>query len=429
MRSNPGLEPSNEASDLRSSEQTRTRVKSVSASALMSPWTYVGLILISSSLLKLESPLNWGSQFSGTVNQAVLVSFVGILTAGIWIGNILSKIKLSNIPRASSRIDQRWLRNLFVLATLFYLAKFVNIGDIPLFGDSQSRYQLTVGGFADFTSRLITPLALLYFASFIKSRDRKDLVPVGIACALHTLLMQRQEVLYVLAGCLIILLAHRRLRLKTVFTTAVIMSVTTYIVVGLGAVARYGSSQISTRVSGFELPLWIIHGELTLPYKLGAVVSSVVSGKLQGRYSLGTYFTLTGSDPLIAAEYVNQKFVGADTAQSIAAPFSYIADFGMLGLLFLGLLTGVALGLTYAMFRSNSDDPIVTVAYPLLLLGSFWSVRSGVFPIDPLFVYSMLTLIAVTSGGSPWLSSLRPVLRMYLCAFILLSGLTLAIRI
>jgi hypothetical protein len=252
---------------------------------------------------------------------------------------------------------------------------------------------------------------------------------VLVAFTLNALFMQRQDLLFILIGCVIIWSRHKFLRPPWVLATAAVLAISVYIVVGLGAVARFGWETLGTGMPRWLLPLWVIHGELTVPYKLGDYVVEGTDTHLLGRYSLGEYFTLTGSDMLIGAEYISSTFVGAQTAQSIAAPYSFALDFGEVGALVMGFVTGWVLGSAYRSFKSPGATPFGIVAYPWLFLHAFWSIRSGAFLLSAIAVFGLLALLSSTTGGSQLKSLLRNIIRPLFIGCLGLAAVTLFVRL
>lgn len=399
-------------------------------SALLSPIIFVAFVGLSGVLLSFPNPLSWGEQYGVYQGWNVIFGYVGSLLLGLFAVKLWSVVS----PReeaVSGSVSNQWLKAVFICACVFTIAKFINVGDIPLLGDPMSRYRHTIGGYADYFARLITPLALLYFYRLQKAgyRDLGALAAIISSVLLSSLFMQRQDVLFVVIGCVTMWGYSVRLRLRSAILIGVLLSSAAYVVVGLGALARYGAERLANDVSLLVLPFWIIHGEFTVPYRLGDYVTRGVDELLWGRYSLGQYFTIFGSDESIGAGYINSNFVGAATAQSIGAPYSFMVDFGSSGALFVGFLTGLILSAAYRAFNRMGASPLALTMYPLLLLQAFWSVRSGEFLISSFALFGFMSILVSTTGGSPSTVFLRQLVRPFFVAALGLAAITLVARI
>lgn len=410
-----------------SESEPRVRIR---LSALLSPLTFVAFVGLSGVLLSFPNPLSWGQQYGTFQGWDVIVGYVGSLMLGLVVVRLWTVMSRSKEPTIGG-ISHPWLKIVFICACAFTIAKFINVRDIPLFGDPMSRYRHTIGGYADYFARLITPLALLYFYRFKNSKykDYGALAAVIFSVTLSGLFMQRQDVLFVVVGCITLFAWSLRLRLKYALLIVFSLAAAAYVVVGLGALARYGADRIANDVSPWILPIWIIHGEFTVPYRLGDYVTRGVDDLLLGKYSLGQYFTIFGNDVSVGAGYINANFVGAETAQSIGAPYSFIVDFGPSGALLMGFLTGLILDAAYQAFKRADAGPLVLAMYPLLLLQAFWSARSGEFLISSFALFGFLSILVSTNGGSPNIVFLRTFVRPFFVAALGLAAITLVARI
>lgn len=412
------------------SKRSIARRRSIQLSALLSPVTFVAVVALSGALLSIPSPLGWGRQYGVFQGTETIFGYIGCLALGIIVVRLWPVSSKAKSNQAGS-LSARWLKIVFLCACVFTIAKFVNVGDIPLLGDPMSRYRHTIGGYADYFARLITPLALLYFLRFQKSRykDYGALVAILISIILSGLFMQRQDVLFVVVGC--ITLWARSLKFRALYAAAILsfLAIATYVVIGLGALARYGAATLGNDIPPWLLPVWVIHGEFTVPYRLGDYVTSGVDDLLLGKYSLGQYFTIFGSDVSVGAGYINDNYVGAGTAQSIGAPYSFILDFGASGGLVMGFLTGIILAVVYEAFRKPDAGPLALAMYPLLLLQAFWSVRSGEFLLSSIALFGFLAILVSTNGGSGTTIQVRNVVRPMFVGALCLAAVTLVARI
>ncbi|MFZ0159064.1 MAG: hypothetical protein WAL50_08565, partial [Kineosporiaceae bacterium] len=114
---------------------------------------------------------------------------------------------------------------------------------------------------------------------------------------------------------------------------------------------------------------------------------------------------------------------------SVAAPLSFMLDFGIAGVWVLSILTGVLLRVSYGLYVRKDGGVVGRCAYVLLLLNAFWSIRAGAFILSPGVVYSVIALVVCSRGGAGLSSRLRGPMRIAFVGVVALAGLTLFARL
>ena len=181
--------------------------------------------------------------------------------------------------------------------------------------------------------------------------------------------------------------------IKFILLTIVAFFVGLALISGM-AIIRYGVANLGFGMGIVELSLWILHGDLVGALTFGAFVSDALSGSLlYGRYCLGEYLSIfIPNFSNHSAEFIRDGYMpDRQTAQSIGTPFNYYADFGAAGVAAFGLLVGGV----YAALRKSffgGTSVITLVAFPLFFYQLILGVRNGVFPLNPIFVYLLLSL-------------------------------------
>ncbi|MGR5066512.1 hypothetical protein [Photobacterium sp. DNB22_13_2] len=402
----------------------------IDGSILVSPLSFVIITAILFSLAVLENPLNWVAAYgwSGNISYDIVTVYLTSIILGILIGSVASRTRYSN--GISFNFNLKYLWYLFYFAAFFQVCKFINVGDIPLFGNPHSRYLLTLGGFEDYPTRLIAPLAILFFLAYLKTDSRKFLIPVVVGFFLNFLFLQRQEVLNVILGCLLVFLFTRKVKIISVVLYILGGFFAVYLLIGVGAVLRFGADQLSSSVGLYELPLWVVHADLTSAYIFGQSILEDLSGDLlYGKYSFGAYISIFIPDySEHGAEFIRKYFTDKDTAQSIGVPFSYFIDFGYYSLIPLSMLKGFLLSIYYNNSIREKKASDITI-YIILYLNALWSVRSGIIIISPIVLYIIIAIFVFKKfNRTPYISGRDIITLLFLSTFVLSLG-ALAIRI
>ncbi|SAK50359.1 hypothetical protein AWB80_01428 [Caballeronia pedi] len=408
---------------------------------LMSPISFavfVGVVLL---LTGIDNPIGWASTyfyFTGATPSYGLTYLVSFVVA-LWLTGI--SMRTGKAPNAGNsvniaplRIDPRFAFALFLVASVFQLSKFANIGSIPLLGDPMARYKLTLGGFEDYPSRLLAPLSTAFFCFGVlgvKNNRIARIFTLTIGISLNLMMTQRQELANIVFGCGLIWAFNRRAKLRIILPFAILTLIAVYVIVGLGAMLRYGGGDtISRSVSTLMLPIWIVHAEITVPYVFGEHIVTALNGNmLYGLYTFGEFIAIFSPVKIAhGASLMQQLFTNRDTAQSVGAPYSYLIDFGYAGLISVGFVNAFIMGFYYRKVSLNNTSSYWITAYSVVLLSSFWSIRSGISLFYPLVIYILSALFCVTSGGSRALVQMRSVVRFFFGISLLVSSGALVFR-
>lgn len=364
----------------------------------MGPWICVVAIAITVSGLSFRHPLGWGSMYKPFSDYTPIIAYAGSIVVGIVLTKIVKIPKTFRLASPPLNQINKIAAAITIAVFVLFILKFVAIGDVPLIGNPSSRYHLKIGGYADYLGRLSTPLAIYWFAVGIANKygSKLPFVFAGISAVLNLLYTQRQDVLYIGLGIGMVYLFRRKFNLKGLIVSVLVLFLLLYLVVGILGIVRFGG-----KFHGFWsyvlMPIWIIIGELSVPYRLGNHVHLLLGEtRLHGIYSYGTELKLLGltSTNKIGAEYINLHFVGNTNAQSVAAPYSYMIDFGFGAIFLFGIVSGIVLGYLHqlAILHRYAVLPVVVYVYALLI--QLWSIRSGnalisinlLLPLGALFI-------------------------------------------
>ncbi|MCY1275194.1 oligosaccharide repeat unit polymerase [compost metagenome] len=392
-----------------------------------SPHIYAAIITLPILLLTIENPLMWGSQFRTSEETYWHIPAIYAITLLLVALTIKSKkTKKTKSPEREISFSRKLFWIALILACLFQIAKFINIHDIPLFGDPLSRYKITIGGYADYPTQLLAPLCWISIILYKSTRNKIYILASLAPIALTTLLMQRQQAAYCVIGCLIVFTLSKKIKAKTIAILLLCGFASLYLI-GYFAILRYGADNISQSVSSLTLPLWIMHAEFTVPTTLSIyAIESMDGNLLYGRYTFSQIYDLLGSTQKTGAELVRATYTNADTAQSIAAPYSYYIDFGTFGLILISIITSVIM--TY-LYKKSSCSMFHKVLYTLAFLSTLWSIRSGTSIVSIAFLYSTLAIISITKGGDRRIAITRSISRIIIMATLPISAATLIYKI
>jgi oligosaccharide repeat unit polymerase len=391
---------------------------------LYNPIIYAAFFGATILLIPIENPIGWGSQFELNYEYSLAIPILYVCT---FIAIHFSTYK-ATAPQKTENIgfSKKSFLLLSAIAIVFQIGKFINIGDIPLLGDPLSRYRLSLSGFADYPTRLLPPLFWISIAIYIKEKSKACLVAGGIMLILCTLLMQRQDIAFAVVGAAIMLSLNKRLT-KRVFFSVLLLGLSSAYLIGYGAVLRYGKENIGSGLDSFLLPIWIVHAELTVPSKLSLyVIERIGETRLYGLYSLASFYDFFTSGIETGAIYIRDKYVGADTAQSLAAPFSYYVDFGYLGVIFGGTINSSIATYLYAKSRHKQTSSYFYPAlYSYIFLSLFLSIRAGTVLVSPLLIYTTIAMLSLTTGGSARFKLARKTAKIILFSSLSISSASL----
>lgn len=363
---------------------------------LFSPYTYLVLMWLAYMLTYIESGLSWGLGFEYYASDyfSYFFTFTCMFIFGAFIVKNFFHIKETYTKNINTKI--LWL--FLIIAVVFQLGKFINIGDIPLIGNPMSRYNLTLGGYEDYPSRLLAPIGLFFFLLYMEKPKKSYLFAISTCLLLPLLLMQRQEVLILLLGCLMAYARKNKISVQRMFILGLLTLFFLVFGISLMTIARYGADTISGSMSIFELVLWILHGELTTPLRLGAFVDQNTEN-LNGLYTFGTFLSiLIPGFKLHGAEYIRTLFSDSDTAQSVGSLFGFAIDFGLPGVAIISFITSLISFTFYEAWKKGYNFYFL-IFYPVIFLQLLWNLRSGTFVFNPLIIYVALSLIFILNVG------------------------------
>lgn len=404
----------------------------IKANTVFSPLSYLALLWILFILSPLENPLGWNSEWRNLIWDQLLTYI--LFTICFVLGFILcpQSKRTKNTSKyfiISKQILFRY-KVMYWISVGFMMAKFINIGQIPLLGDPLSRYDLTLGGFEDFPARLIFPLGLVaaYFA--IELKQKKYYFYFFLSFLLPTLLMQRQDTFQLLIGAFIFVAAGREYSIKKIVVILISIIFLLVVIIGLGALVRFGSDSLQIEDKGvLSMALWILHGEICSVNLFSAYVAeSMGEDQLNGLYTLASYLSIfIPNFTMHGAEYIRVNYTSAATAQSISAPISYYVDFGYIGVCIYGILIGLVSAFLYKKYKERAGM-MYSVTYIAYFMQLLWSVRSGVLPMSTILVYQILAMIFIFSERKKYTVTLAVAVPLFLLTLVP-SFIFLAIRI
>jgi oligosaccharide repeat unit polymerase len=408
---------------------------------LLSPSAYALFVGVTLIITAIDNPIGWASTYAyfKSINPEIGVIYISSFLCVSAISRFLFSrrkrgvLDHTGIDQQELSVNIKFALRLFWVAAFFQAYKFVNIGSIPLFGSPLDRYKLTLGGFEDYPSRLLAPIATLFFCHGV-TRGRLTIVHwlvVAVAAVLNIFMTQRQEVVNLILGCGFVWVFNKRAKFWQLASLVAAILIVAYVTIGLGAVARYGGAgAISNKVSPIELPIWIVHGELTVPYVFGEHIIAQLNGKLlYGLYTFGEFIAIFSPVKILhGASLTQNMFTNADTAQSVGAPYSYFIDFGYYGLIFIGVMNSLIMNLFYRGAMLNRNSSYWTASYAMLFISAFWSIRSGISIMYPLVIYILSGMFCSTKGGGRFVKQIRSVARIIFFSSLCISFSALIFR-
>lgn len=357
--------------------------------ALFNPFV-ISILMVAISLLSiLENPLGW---HLGKEDYVVEFTALSMLAAILfWVGakvGLNTKVEVGGeflcLPR---------LRIIFLIALFFVFAKVAKMGVIPIFSDNPYAKQLggDLGGFVDFTLRLTFVSSIMFFMVYLADKRKLFLVLSVFALFVALLMSYRGYAILIILGWVTTYLALNKVPFRKLVAVALLTGLAGATVVATVQMYRHGLAGIYnwSDLNVFEVSFWVIHGDLTGATKSGAHILSMLGpGGLSGNYNIGYYLSVVGASDLHGAEYIRHYFFSdANSAQSIGAPFSYILDFG-----FWGMSLSFVSGYLYGVFLEGAKNKSLffTLLFSLFLFSVLWSLRSGLFPLSPFFIFSSM---------------------------------------
>ncbi len=372
---------------------------------IFSPYIAIVFLWVAVAFLNVKNAMSWGTnyQIGSYVSYDVYITYTVAFILFQLLCMLLYKKRVDILEEyegpngvENSFADKRLVNYIFIIAVIFEVAKFINVGDIPLLGDHMSRYRLTLGGYEDFPSRLLFPVGLIAYIFFKETRDLSWLLVVVVCLILPLLFFHRQEVVNLLGGLIVFECIKREISFKVFLKYLVLTVLLMYIAVGYLTVVRYGAENLSGRVEPWLIPFWVLHGELCLSLGLGEMVTQYVgAGGFGGQYTLGSYLSIfIPNFKQHGAEAIRVLFTNRETAQSIGMPISYYLDFGMIGVWMVGCISSFSMFFLYLKARS-SDNNFWMVVYIVTLMSMLWSLRAGNLFITPIQVYVLAVVFII----------------------------------
>ncbi|KJZ27707.1 O-antigen polymerase [Pseudoalteromonas fuliginea] len=404
--------------------------KKINGHILFSPNVFLIFCAFFFSICIIENPLGWSNAFGwdGTINYDLVFIYLLSLYLGIKLGGINffpSKVSLDE----KNNINYKYLALLFFIAIIFQSAKFINIGDIPLLGDPLSRYNLTLGGFEDYPTRLIAPFCMIFSLFYIDNKRLKYIIFIFLGVILNLFFLQRQEVMNLILGVALVLTFRKKINFNTIIKVILVAFIVAYIFIGVAAVVRVGPDALMTNANVFILPLWVIHADTTTAFLFGQSVVEKMNGEyLYGKYSFGIFISIfIPGYTEHGAELVRVMFTEAKTAQSISVPYSYYVDFGYTSLFFLSFLQGFVLSYFYRK-AINSMSYSDLVLYAVIYLNALWSLRSGSVILSPIVIYIIFSFYCLSNTSEKKIT-FRNLARGGFVFILAISTIALAFRI
>jgi hypothetical protein len=276
---------------------------------------------------------------------------------------------------------------------------FVKAQDIPLIGNPMSRYNSSLGGFSDYPSLFISTVAIIAFGQYDSIKQNKYFLIGFLAFLLISLMTRRQSMIAVMLGVVMIKMFRKTYSPAVIVRYSAALIVLFILIVGVMAIVRFGSSSMSSDVTGWELIVSIAHGDICAAHTFGAYVIETARDFFYGSYSLGIYANILGvSNTPVGADLMQQLFTDATTAQSIAIPFSFYADFGYYGIIIFAFMSGFILNFLFLRYKLSLSKFYLYV-YILYYTDLLWSLRGGGLPFNPHFVYSFILLSFIFNQG------------------------------
>jgi hypothetical protein len=358
---------------------------------------YICLLWALFFLSFLDSPLSW---YNDVVFDLRYVNVYAVYTATLYFSYLYFYAIIPSRQTGSSDDLEVWASRanwVYYAVIIFCICRFIALKQIPLFGDLRARYDenLSLGGFVGYTCTLANPLAIFYMFCFQKLKNKKYIWRSVLLLALQALYFRRQDIFEIILGIIFILNYNKRITLGKATFFIVAGGIAAYIILGLGQILRAGGADSISRTVGFwELPFWVIIGDVTAATKFGYYITDVVgSAGLSFNYTLGEFYSIfSRSGESHGAEYLMKMFTSRETAQSITAPLSYFLDGGLLYVSILGVIHGLVWGVVR---KAEKASPAMTIINILFFVQALWSVRSGEMFLYPLRLYEIMMILYI----------------------------------
>ncbi len=368
------------------------------------PSLYAALLFLIYIFAFIPSPLGWSRHI--LVDERYL-PILFLYIASFLIGGLasisLSKKYYTEKERAQF-YDENFFNRfniVFIFSLSMTIAQVIKIGNFALLSENKLIRSMNenLGGYIDYPSDLITPLAVLSIFAYTSTRKNIYISYFILATLIQTLQLNRLEVLICIIGGGFAYFTLKKVRLGTIVTTTSTGIISLYLLIGGLQILRHGSDKLSRTLDAVQLPFWIIHGDLTDAMRLGHYITDIVEpGALAGRYSFGAYLSVVIPNFRDhGAEYIRANYTEAQTAQSISAPFSYFLDGGYLMVSAVGAIQGAIAAILWKTAR-RTRNPFWMLLYVIQLFWLLWTLRAGSLSIPPVFLYQAAAMLFVCYG-------------------------------
>jgi oligosaccharide repeat unit polymerase len=368
---------------------------------LWSPYTFLVIFWGVYLLALIPNSIGWGSGFG--VNVQDHFDKYLLYTVFFLLGIMVYRPGKFNIKMCANSINRQYFFVISLFAFFFMLMSFVKAQDIPLIGNPMSRYNSSLGGFSDYPSLFLSTVAIIAFGQYDsikqKSLNNKYFLISFFAFLLFLLMMRRQSVITVALGVAMIKMFQETYSPAVILRYLVALICLFILIIGVMGIIRFGASSMSGDMTSWELIVSIAHGEICVAHTFGAYVIETARDFFYGSYSLGSYANIFGVSNIVGADLTQQLFTDATTAQSIAIPFSFYADFGYYGIIIFAFMSGFILNLLFLRYKLSLNKFYLYV-YILYYIELLWSLRGGFPPFSTYFMYSFILLSFIFNQGT-----------------------------
>ena len=365
------------------------------------PFFYIVFFLGISFLALIPNAMGWRSNMEGLITGHfyLYLFYVILFLVGY---NLVYNIRVNKIININSvninSVNLILFNIVYLISFLFFFLKFIYIGSIPLLaGDSLARLRMSgLGGFVDYPTKLMSFLGIIAYFIKVNTQKKIYLIHLFIAILLNLLFAERSLVVFTLIGSLIIYINLPTTRARSFIKILGLISLVIFSIGWIQVKRHGGISNLTSKTDNIgETVMWVVHGDLTGSQKFGAYIANKLEDDfMYGNYTFGIYKSLfIPNYHEHGAELLSKKYTNANSAQTIAIPFSYYVDFGYFSLL-LAFLIGVITKILYFRFIAMKS-PINILLYIAFFFNLLWSVRAGNFPVDPKLLYYLLALLFI----------------------------------
>jgi oligosaccharide repeat unit polymerase len=378
----------------------KIRKKKLSTNNLFNPYIHILFFISIALLANIPNGLNWNHGKELYVPETLYLHFLYVVF--FLLGYVFFQKKKIAIDRSiqhdKSKVHVRYIV-VYTFCLILFLFKFFKTGDMPIVSDDSFLRQRAnaLGGYVDYPTKLLNFLAIYGFYLYKKTKIKKYLLFVVIGITINILFANRGFTVLILIGIFMVYFHKRKNTFATVLYTSIVV-VFIFLTIALVQIARHGIENIysGSFLNPVQIALWIVHGDLVGPTQRGAylIQNYIHAGDLNGNYTLGSFLSIVIPNYTShGAVMINEQFIGAKSAQSIAIPYSLFVDFGWMYLV-IATLTGAVSSVIYK-FSLQDNSSFFLILYIALYYNLLWSIRSGILVIDPILIYCGCGLLFV----------------------------------